>query len=144
MMLDLKERKPILIPEYIEELKNTEQGRALNDRFEKLPKLDRVDSEKHFIVRLSDLDINQHVNSVNYIEWALEGVPADISKSYNLTDIEVTYRAESVYGDCIISLCQVETGANGCRIIHRLQRKADEKEVARLTSIWVPEKINRA
>lgn len=144
MMLDIIKRKPVLIPEYIEEMKNTDQGRALDDRFEKLPKLERVDSEKLFNVRLSDLDMNHHVNSVNYIEWALESVPEDILKGFILTDVEVTYRAESNYGDLIQSQCQVETGQDGCRIIHRLQRESDDKELARLVSTWKPQKVNKA
>ena len=144
MMLDFVKRKPVLLPEYIEELKNTEQGRALDDRFEKLTKLERVDSEKSFNVRLSDLDLNQHVNSVNYIEWALESVPAHNLKNYILTDVEVTYRAESNYGDRIEAQCQVDTGDNGCKIIHRLQREEDGKELARLISTWKAKKKHKA
>ncbi|MEJ2544536.1 MAG: thioesterase, partial [Calditrichaceae bacterium] len=117
MMLDLIKRKPVLIPDYIDEMKNKDQNRALDDRFEKLPKLERVDSEKLFNVRLSDLDLNQHVNSVNYIEWALESVPEDIMKEFILSGVEVTYRAESKYGDRVVSQCQVETGSLGRKII---------------------------
>lgn len=144
MMLDLINRKPVLIPDYIDEMKNKDQGRALNDHFEKLPKLDHVDYEKLFNVRLSDLDLNQHVNSVNYIEWALECVPADILNGFILSDVEVTYRAESNYGDCVQSQCQVDTGPMGSKIIHRLQRESDEKELARLVSSWKPQKANKA
>ncbi|HEM48580.1 MAG TPA: hypothetical protein ENO27_00075 [Caldithrix sp.] len=144
MMLDLIKRKPILIPEYIEEMKNTDQGRALNDRFEKLPKLERIDSEKLFNVRLSDLDLNQHVNSVNYIEWALESVSEEIMKGFILSDVEVTYRAESNYGDLIQSQCQVESDSVGSKIIHRLQRESNEKELARLVSTWKPKKADKS
>ena len=144
MMLDLINRKPVLIPDYIDEMKNLNKGRALDDRFDKLPKLDRIDSEKLFNVRLSDLDLNQHVNSVNYIEWALECVPADILKGFVLSDVEVTYRAESKYGDIIQSYCQVETDDDGSKIIHRLQRESDEKELARLVSTWQPKKSDKA
>jgi medium-chain acyl-[acyl-carrier-protein] hydrolase len=144
MMLDIIKRKPVLIPEYIEEMKNKERGRALDDCFEKLPKLERIDSEKLFNVRLSDLDLNQHVNSVNYIEWALESVPADILKGFILSDVEVTYRAESNYGDRIQSQCQLEIGEEGCKIIHRLQRELDQKELARLVSTWKTQIVNKA
>ncbi len=144
MMLDIIKRKPVLIPEYIEEMKNKERGRALDDRFEKLPKLERIDSAKLFNVRLSDLDLNQHVNSVNYIEWALESVPADILKGFILTDVEVTYRAESNYNDRIQSQCQVEIGEKDCKIIHRLQRESNEKELARLVSTWKRQTANMA
>ena len=140
MMLDIIKRIPVLIPEYIEKLKNVKQGRALPDEFEKLPKLESVDSSKLFNVRLSDLDLNQHVNSVNYIEWALESVPADIQEKYILTDIEVTYRAESNYGDQIKAQCQVQEEGGYYKIIHRLQRIFDEKELARLISIWIEKK----
>lgn len=140
MMLDIIKRKPIIMPEYIEDLKNTEHGRALFDSFEKLPKMERIDSEKPFNVRLSDLDLNQHVNSVNYIEWALESVPADIQKNYILTDVEVTYRAESNYGDRVQAQCQVKNANDKTKIIHRLQRETDEKELAQLVSTWIEKK----
>ncbi|MEJ2052309.1 MAG: thioesterase [Calditrichaceae bacterium] len=140
MMLDIINRKPVLIPEFIEKLKNTQQGRALNDRFEKLPKLDRVDITRNFNVRMSDLDINQHVNSVNYIEWAMESIPNDIFRYYNLTDVEVTYRAESKYGDIIHSQCHVQNKEDSSVIIHKLERDNDGKEIARLKSTWLIKK----
>lgn len=144
MMLDIIQRKPVLIPEYIDEMKYKERDRALDDRFEKLPKLERVDSEKLFNVRQSDLDLNQHVNSVNYIEWALECVPAYILKGFILSDVEVTYRAESNYNDRIQSRCQVEIGKKGCKIIHRLQRESDKKELVRMVSTWKSQMANKA
>ena len=136
MMIDLKERKPVMIPEFIDKLKNTEEGRALQDSFGKLPKLENVDSEKVFNVRLSDLDINRHVNSVNFIEWALESVPLDITKTAVLSEIEVTYRAEAHYGDRVISQCQTKLSDDGYRVIHRLLKEGSEKELTRIVTAW--------
>jgi len=136
MLIDIKLRKPVAMPSFIDDLKNTEKGRALPDSFGKLPKLKRVDAERAFNVRLSDLDINQHVNSVNFLEWGLECIPENIRKKYQLSDLEVTYRAESNYGDRVISQCQVEEDQNSCRIIHRLQKEADNRELTRILTNW--------
>ncbi|KAK8524994.1 hypothetical protein V6N13_015989 [Hibiscus sabdariffa] len=42
----------------------------------------------------NDLDVNQHVNNVKYIEWILEGVPSTIKKSHELSHIEIEFREE--------------------------------------------------
>lgn len=136
MMIDVKLRRPVPLPAYIEQIKNHENGRALNVSFDKLPKLQRVDQEKTFKVRLSDLDINQHVNSVNFIEWAIEAVPPEINQKYQLSQVEISYRAEAKYGDCLFSQCQIENNVNESQIIHRLLKESDQKELARVLTTW--------
>ena len=136
MMIDLKLRKPIPLPASIERLKNQTMGRSLADPFHKLPKVQRIDHEKNFQVRLSDLDINRHVNSVHYIAWALETVPMDIHKAAHLSDVEVTYRAESNYGDRVRSLCQIEKQDGAFQVIHRLEKEEDQRELTRIVTTW--------
>ncbi len=136
MMIDFKARKPVALPDFIEALQNKEAGRTLEDPFERMPKITRVDAENEFHVRQSDLDVNRHVYSVHYLSWGLETVPLEIWKKYRLTDVEINFRAESLYGDFVISNSQAEQKDDRITIIHQLKRRKDDKELTRLRTIW--------
>ncbi len=136
MMIDFKARKPVAMPDFIEALENKEAGRTLEDPFERMPKITRVDSENEFHVRQSDLDVNRHVYSVHYLSWGLETVPVEIWKKYRLADVEINFRAESLYGDFVISNSQSEQMDDRMIIIHQLKRRKDDKELTRLRTTW--------
>lgn len=140
MLIDFKTRKPVPMFDFLTGMENKKEGRALDDSFMRLPPLEKEEFTKHFHVRQSDLDINQHVNFINYIEWAIETVPRAIWQQYQLYDMQVSFQAESVFGDQIISQTQETKQSNNKRFIHRLQKDADQKELTRLVTVWVPKK----
>jgi medium-chain acyl-[acyl-carrier-protein] hydrolase len=137
MLLDIKQRKPVPIPEYIRNMHAESPGRAIPDRFDKLPVMQQPQYEKIFHVRLSDLDVNQHVNNVTYIEWGLETVPETIWQRYFLSDMEITFRAESNFGDHIISQSESQDQGKNRVYIHQLYREEDKRELARLRTLWL-------
>lgn len=136
MMIDIKARKPVILPDFLAEFENRSEGRALEDTFKRLPKIGEAQYEKSFNVRLSDLDMNQHVNSVNYVEWALEVTPPEFWNQYQLYDLEISFRAESVYGDRVVSQCRVEDQGDHQMLVHRLLRVQDERELTRMVTRW--------
>ncbi|MBN1271836.1 MAG: hypothetical protein JXB26_06140 [Candidatus Aminicenantes bacterium] len=136
MVIDLARKKPVLLPEFVTAIPIPERPRAIDDPFEKLPGLKTIHSSRSFNVRLSDLDINQHVNFVNYIEWGVETVPTETWKDFRLEELEISYRAESRFGDRIISEAQ-EIDQQKRRIyLHRLQKEQDHRETAVLRTAW--------
>jgi acyl-ACP thioesterase len=109
-------------------------ARALEDDFAPLPELETAETESRFRVRLSDTDLNRHVNHVHYIQWALDSIPGDILEKKQPMVIEVGYRGEARYGDDIIS----RVGAVGDgTYLHQLVRESDGKELTRLRTRWV-------
>jgi len=138
MVIDLARKKPVPLPDFVTQIPIPDVPRALYDPFEKLPDPGNADLNRTFEVRLSDLDINQHVNFVNYIEWAVETVPAETRNDFRLEELEVSYRAESRYGDRIISGIQRSGQGNRQVLLHRLLRESDRKEVAVLRTGWSP------
>lgn len=137
MMLDLIKRKPIVMPDFIKSIEIPKKERAINDKFDRLAKLKKIDDEKHFYVRLSDLDLNQHVNSVNYIEWAVETIPLKIWQKQCVSELEISFRAETNYGDRIISQTQHIEKKQKNIFLHKLLRESDQREVAILKTSWV-------
>ena len=45
-------------------------------------------------VAFSDLDMNQHVNNVQYVVWAMDAVGLDITTTTPLRELEINFNAE--------------------------------------------------
>jgi medium-chain acyl-[acyl-carrier-protein] hydrolase len=136
MMIDFSKRRPVKLPDFLDSIENKEKGRALDDPFDRLPVLKTVENERKFIVRYSDLDVNNHVNSGHYITWALEALPVAIREKYQVKDIQINYRAEAVYGDRVLSQIEAFRKKDGFEVLHRLLREKDGKELCRAVSQW--------
>ena len=137
MLIDLTKMKPITMPDFIMKIDRPNRDRAIADNFEKLPKLMESEYQKKFNVRLSDLDINQHVNNVNYIEWAIETIPLEVSKKYQLKQLEISFRAESKFGDSVISQAQEFEKNELKTYVHSLTNRNKEQELAIARSQWI-------
>lgn len=136
-VLNLASRRPVRLQDCLPEYPLTGQ-RALNDDFASLPQFpdepDGTFRELPFLVRRSDQDSNQHVNNTVYTDWALEAVPDDIAVCH-LYSIEVSFRAEALYGDRIVSQCVVKRSGNETECLHRIV-SSDKRELARLRTRW--------
>lgn len=110
--------------------------RALEDDFTSLPAFPASETrDVGFRVLRSDLDSNQHVNNTVYAGWALEAVPDEVADGC-LTELEIAFRAEALYGDSIVSRCAVvEAGEESC-CLHQIIKEQDGRELARLRTRW--------
>lgn len=110
--------------------------RAIDDEFPPLPQLPKPwPSGLSFRVLRSDLDINHHVNNAVFVGWALEVVPDEVAAG-SLVELEISFRAEALYGETIESRCSVmESGEVTC-CLHQIINKQDGKELARLRTRW--------
>lgn len=127
LILNLETRKPIRIPESILNMAPDDVDHVLDIRRERLSPPEKVNSRKQFKVRRSDLDLNNHVNNVKYIEWALENIPMD----KRIYEIDIEFHAECVLGDTIYSEANYLDEEESC---HQLRRSREEKTVARAIS----------
>jgi medium-chain acyl-[acyl-carrier-protein] hydrolase len=55
-------------------------------------------NEQSFLVRISDIDPNGHVNNARYLDWFAESIPLDILQSYTLKELEIIYKRQIKYG----------------------------------------------
>ena len=110
--------------------------RAIEDDFAPLPQLqETLPPTLSFRVLRSDLDINQHVNNAVFVGWALETVPDEVAAG-SMVELEISFRAEALYGETIESRCSiVETGESTC-CLHQIINQQDNRELARLRTRW--------
>ncbi|WIA37458.1 hypothetical protein OEZ86_014375 [Tetradesmus obliquus] len=51
--------------------------------------------------RRSDMDPNGHINNVAYLAWAMEVIPDHVYQQYQLSEVEMDFKAECTAGDQI-------------------------------------------
>jgi len=135
LALDLTSKRPVRMEQFLPDFE-LESRRALQDDFEPLPKLDKPGLENEYPVFRSYLDVNRHVTSTAYILWALETTPENILLKLRPSEIEINYRAETFYGDRILSRSQRLMESKRPTFLHTLLRAGDGKELAALRTVW--------
>lgn len=135
VVVDLKARRVVRLPDFIRRLSLPERPPALEIDDGVLPEVVRADIERRYEVRRSDLDAARHVNNTRYVDWALETVPAEVLEELRPARFEIVFRRESVYGDAVLSRVQ-RLGDEA--FAHSLRRLGDGEELARAVSHWRP------
>ena len=79
-------------------------------------------------VRQSDLDFNDHVNNVHYVEWMLETLPGRSGPS----EIDIVFRSAAKAGDVLASECFCEDAKS----FHQIRRISDGQILATAAMLW--------
>lgn len=135
LVIDIQKRRPVRISPFLERLKPLEHHRALPDTLGKLPEHISHTYEKKFVARYGDVDINQHVNNVTFVEWVVEGMPPSLLTKSAPVELEINFLAEAFYEDCILAGCHPRNQDHTV-YRHSLIREQDGRELARARSVW--------
>lgn len=134
-VLNLKSRRPVKLANVLS-MYPINAARALDDPFATLPLCEAPEHELSLPVLRGDLDLNRHVNNTVYAGWALETIPEDVDCSCYLADIEISFRAEAIYGDTIVA--RTSRGDGERCYLHCIENSGDGRELARLRTCWLP------
>ncbi len=135
VIANMKTRRLERLPDFVRAVFPPEPFYALADPRDTIQalKLEPDAEGLAIIARLADIDRNQHVNNVRYIDWALESLPADIRNSRRLVGLTVDFRAEAMLGERIEAYAApMEDGSWH----HGIFRRADMRELARARTVW--------
>jgi acyl-ACP thioesterase len=135
LVLDVEKRRPVRIGPFIEKLRPLEGQHILPDTLDKLPGLEFRTHEKKFVVRYRDLDINQHVNNVSFVEWLVESIPNGVLNTAVLAELEINFMAEAFYEDRILAACH-PLDPHNTSFHHSLIRQQDGQELVRARTKW--------
>ena len=94
----------------------------------KFAHLPSVDGGADILTRHSDLDFNDHVNNVHYVEWMLESsVKCQMeSVKCGVGDIDIVFRQAAKAGEALVS----EFCADGEKTLHAIRRRSDNAILA--------------
>jgi acyl-ACP thioesterase len=136
MIIDLERKAPVKVDAVID-VPYAVDRRALDDPFASLPVPSAREAEVRFRVESGHLDWNRHVNNAVYVQWALEAVPAEVLTRRRPLELEVSYRAETFYGEEVLSVIQAVPGADpGPVYLHQILNAASGTELTRLRTRW--------
>lgn len=84
-------------------------------------------------VLFSELDINQHFNSVKYVERVLDDFGIDFLDRFEPSELEVNYLKEGVSGD-MIAVTRTQLSEN--EHLNCLVRESDEADLCVMRIVW--------
>ncbi len=95
VMLDLRRRRPVRMPDAVRRIPLAPRPRALDEGLLRLPAPGPAADVAEFAVRWSDLDANGHVNNLAYVDWIVESVPRETLRAAGFRRFDVSFRAET-------------------------------------------------
>ena len=118
LYVDMAAQKIAKLPETFGELVPTgTPDFELPDIGGKFAHLPSVDGSADVLTRSSDLDFNDHVNNVHYVEWMLEA-----SESQSPSEVDIVFRTAAKAGETLVS---ERCAAEGGRTLHAIRRRSD-------------------
>jgi len=113
-------RKPMNITEDIFKGYDVDKNKMTELEFGKIESLKKIDAQKDFDIRYIDIDTNNHVNNIRYVDWALELIPINIIHEYTLKRLLVNYKKETSYGKIIASSIDIGDEGENLKCIHQI------------------------
>jgi len=127
LIMNIENRRPVRIPKTILQMAPKGIDHVLPILNSNYSEIGNPDSEQTYNVRKTDLDLNNHVNNVRYIEWALSCLPENSKANY----VDIKFMAESVLGDSVIAQGNRPTKQNDkIEYNHKIKRKSDNNTLA--------------
>jgi medium-chain acyl-[acyl-carrier-protein] hydrolase len=99
MILDADTRRPKKMDIVLDKLDMTLSQDILNENPPHLSAIKTPLEGYAHTVRYSELDFNGHVNNTRYLDWCMDGFPADIHHSQRVETMVINFMSESKYGD---------------------------------------------
>ncbi|AQG80689.1 acyl-[acyl-carrier-protein] thioesterase [Spirosoma montaniterrae] len=80
-----------------------------------------------------DIDQNQHVNNVSYVQWLLEAMPKEMLQTSELAELDVIFRNESHWPDQLLIRADAD---DALTFRHRIEQAETSKDVILARSRW--------
>jgi len=135
VFFDIQRRRPIQIFDTIKEKWSFYKEECMNHDITK--KIEPIDSLKHvkeFNINRYDVDTNQHVNNIRYLQWLMESVSEEIIDNFYLHSIDGRFIAEAQLGDTIMSFTERDIQDNS--YIHTIKTKSNNRVCAIAKTFW--------
>lgn len=137
-VIDTERRRPVRPPRLLHDLDLPDRPPPHAHDFGDLPGPARIDHETAWTARYHDLDLNRHVNSVRYLEWALGTLPDDLLDAHRCTGLALHFRAEATAGTPVRATAQVDATDDGPTARHALHHAETDALLAAARTTWAP------
>lgn len=134
LYFDLQKRKPIPVDKIFYELWPLRNEVAIDQEITPSKKdIENPDIIKSFTVRRYDIDSNNHVNNVRYMQWLMESIPDLFYEKAELKSIQGTFLRETIYNRHVNSQCKI---ISSNELIHSVTEKESGILLATANTKW--------
>ena len=102
-----------------------------NEDFPKMREPDKYQSEVEYKVRKADIDVNDHMHNLNYVDLANEALPEEVYNKGNLNNIRITYKKEIKLGETVNCKYSFENGKHFVVV-----KSQDDKSIHALVELY--------
>lgn len=134
VVFNLKTRRLEKMPAFISKFKPENPEHALEKEKLNFPGQGAAPELGRFIVRPDDIDGNEHVNNIRFMDWMIRSMPAKMAADKTFSCFQVIFKSEALLGDTVIA--RGSWGTSGNEFLHGLFRERDGLELVRGRSIW--------
>ena len=131
--LDQQTRRPVDLlawrPDMLDYIETEKQCEV--EKMDKIPPVNGIDSCMGYTVRYSDIDINKHMNSIKYIEHAINIFDLNRFKEKFIHKFEIVFLAEGMFGDKLKLYMQ-----NLSENEYLIDTRIGEESICRSRIIW--------
>ncbi len=113
ILVDLNKEKMVELSPEIINLYQKEEKCVFEDRtIQKLKEPNLYSNQISYPILRSDIDINNHVHNLYYLDFAYEALPENVYRSKECNNIEIMYKKQIKLGDKIICKYSKEENSN--------------------------------
>lgn len=135
LFYDIKNRKPVPIYDDIQRNWSFFPTESIkHDVIQKIPPIESADYFSNFNVKRFDLDSNNHVNNIRYLQWLLETIPDKVVDNCFLYSIDGRFIEEAQYGENIGSLTHPDAEAGS--YLHTIKNIETGRVCATARTVW--------
>lgn len=135
-LINIEKRRPMRIQREQYDIYGVDGDVDYDISMDKLERTEEEQYRKEFNIRYSDIDSNNHVNNVKYVEWAIEAVPIEVVNNYILKRLKVNFEKETTYGDKIsVSATLKKIDNSNLKSYHTIAN-SEGNEVTLLEADW--------
>ena len=99
VIMDVKEKKMVRNIEDVVNKYTESDKMVFEDDFPRLKEPKDIEYTYKYIVQRRDIDTNEHVNNVKYLEFAYEVLPKEVYDNISFKNIDITYKHSLILGD---------------------------------------------
>lgn len=134
LFFDIKRRRPVRIFDEILKRWEITPKESIEVDSTEVEALDSATYGNEFVIHRFDMDSNEHVNNLRYLQWAIESIPNDIINNCYLHAIDGNFVGEAKDGHTIESL--VEPADTAKTFIHTIRDLDDNQVCSTARTIW--------
>jgi len=104
VLINIEQQKIVKVEEELLKRYEPELDKTVfeNEEFDKLREPEIYQLETEYRVKRSDIDVNNHMHNLNYIELANEVLPEEIYNNSQFDNIRISYKKEIKLGETVI------------------------------------------